>query len=441
MESTLYAISAPGYLIVFSYTLFAGLFVWLGGRRFCASLTILLQALWMALSLLLAFLLESPDLRFYLARFLFFFTLALLQIYALTRLSLRTSAYLFAYAFVLAEFATALDWYLYYYGVNVSHIPDILPLRLPFFFCFYGGTALLAYLLNRKSRIFYQSLEPTWGNLCRVYVLAILVFLSTNISNVFQRTPFSSSVPAEIFLLRVLMNLTGVVSMQLLHLTMREEQSRRETEGLKQLMEQMYHNYQISQRSIEQVSLRCHDLRHQLNILRRASVSQEENRFLEQMEQEIADFESTEQSGNKVLDTILTSARLNSKGEDIEITSIADGKLLAFLDTMDAAALLGNLLENALEAVRSLPKGRSRLIRFQVEDKNGFVVIRCENTIDHAPVMAEGRPLTTKADKGSHGFGTRSICLIAEKYGGTARFLAEDGWFRVRILLPRPNRP
>ena len=435
MEGSLYAISAPGYLIVLSYTLFSGLFVWLGGRRFSAPVTFLLQTLWMGISLLLAITLESPDLRFYLARLLFFCALALLQIYALTRLSLRTSAFLFAYAFVLAEFAAALDWHLYYYGVNVNHIPDILPIRLPFLFAFYGGTWLFAFLINYKSRGFYQSLSPTRGDLCRVYVLAVLIFLAANISNVFQKTPFSSSVPTEIFLLRVLMNLTGVVSMQLLHLTLKEERSRREAEGLKQMMEQMYQNYQISQRSIEQVSLRCHDLRHQLEILKRQGISPGESHFVEQMEQEIADFESAEHSGNKVLDTILTSARLDSQGEGIQITSIADGKLLDFLDTMDAAALLGNLIQNALEAVRCLPEGRSRLIRFQVEEKNGFVVIRCENTMEGVPQMYQGRPLTTKADKTSHGFGTRSICLIAEKYGGAASFSASDGWFRARILL------
>ena len=435
MEPLLASVSPPGYFIAFSYSFFSSLFVWLNEKRLSARATLLLLLIWDTGVLLLAHLIETPDQRTYLLRFLFFLSLALLQIYLLAKVSLAKSAYFFAHAFVLAEFTTALDWHLYYYGVNVNKIPDIPLIRLPFLVAIYCGVWGLAYGMNLSSRSFYRELSVGKKDLIRVTILAILVFLAANVSNVFQETPFSSSIPEEIFLLRVLMNLTGVVSMHLLQITLREEASRRQAEGLQRMMEQMYLNYQASERSIERISLMYHDLKHQLCVLRRTQISREDLASLDRMEKDISDYESQEKSGNQVLDTILTSARLSSQDEKIEITSLSDGKLLSFLPAMDASALFGNLIDNALEAVRSLPEGRPRLIRLTVEAKKGFVVILCENTYAGERLMEDGLPLTTKADASGHGFGTRSIRAIAEKYAGSARFWMEEGWFRVKVLL------
>ena len=436
MEEQLLALSPPGTFIAFSYFFFAALFVWLNRRRLPARTTLLIQLGCGAGVLLLARLIDSRDPRFYLLRFLFFLGLALGQIWALAKISLAKSAYFFAHAFVLAEFTTALDWHLYYFGVNVKAVPDVPKIRIPFFLAIYGGVWALAFLMNLPSRTFYRESAIRKRDLVRVYILAVLVFLAANVSNVFQETPFSSSVPGEIFLLRVLMNLTGVVSMHLLQVTLREEESRRQAEGLQRMMEQMYLNYQISERSIERVSLMCHDLKHQLRIIQRSGVSTEDQGTLDQMERDIADFESQEKTGSQVLDTVLMSARLASRDERVEITCVADGKLLSFLSPMDASALFGNLTDNALEAVRALPEGTPRLIRLTVEAKKGFVVIGCANTYAGVRQMEGGLPLTTKADPDSHGFGTLSIRKVAEKYGGTARFWTEGGWFRVKVLLP-----
>ena len=48
----------------------------------------------------------------------------------------------------------------------------------------------------------------------------------------------------------------------------------------------------------------------------------------------------------------------------------------------------------------------------------------------------DGLPLTTKSDKRYHGFGMKSIKMLAEKYGGYVSVKAEDGVFNLNILLP-----
>ena len=49
---------------------------------------------------------------------------------------------------------------------------------------------------------------------------------------------------------------------------------------------------------------------------------------------------------------------------------------------------------------------------------------------------ADGLPLTTKADKNYHGFGVKSMKYLVEKYGGDMFVEADDGIFKLNILLP-----
>lgn len=63
-------------------------------------------------------------------------------------------------------------------------------------------------------------------------------------------------------------------------------------------------------------------------------------------------------------------------------------------------------------------------------------VINVENSCDVAPAFRDGLPVTTKADAGSHGFGTRSMRGIVERHGGVLTFGCEDGIFHVDALLP-----
>ena len=48
----------------------------------------------------------------------------------------------------------------------------------------------------------------------------------------------------------------------------------------------------------------------------------------------------------------------------------------------------------------------------------------------------DGLPKTTQEDNGYHGFGMRSISMIAEKYGGYMEVNASDGVFRLDISFP-----
>ena len=82
------------------------------------------------------------------------------------------------------------------------------------------------------------------------------------------------------------------------------------------------------------------------------------------------------------------------------------------------------------------PTADQRLIHLAVARQKGFVSIRLENRCTESLHVENGLPRTTKAEKGLHGYGLKSIQATVEKYGGSVTVHADNGWFELRILIP-----
>lgn len=193
--------------------------------------------------------------------------------------------------------------------------------------------------------------------------------------------------------------------------------------------------YQLSRKNIDAINVKCHDIKHQIRSLADGGCVAD-GRALEDLATEIAIYDSTVKTGNPALDVILTEKGLVCSGEKITLAVIADGRALECLEPQEIYSLFGNALDNAIEAVRGIEEPERRLISLNVRRSGTMCVINVENSCDVAPAFRDGLPVTTKADAGSHGFGTRSMRGIVERHDGVLSFGCEDGIFHVDALLP-----
>ena len=106
------------------------------------------------------------------------------------------------------------------------------------------------------------------------------------------------------------------------------------------------------------------------------------------------------------------------------------------MDIMDISALFGNALDNAIESVIAIPEKEKRLIHLTISKDKGFVRIRMENCYGGELDFENGLPQTTKKDRNYHGYGLKSMRSTVQKYNGSVRVEAKDGWFELRILIP-----
>lgn len=347
---------------------------------------------------------------------------------------LRTG-YVFIRCFILGEFAAALEWQLFYYGLTALGLPLRMWVNLLFLTLSHGAVFGLMYLLERKYRMDCQ-MDFTWRDFAGAAVICAAAFIASNLSYVSQNTPFSSRFTAEIFIIRTLVDLGGVAMLQAHHVQLQALEARLEMSKLENMLQMQYNNYRISEESIALVNQKYHDLKHHIALLRSQLSAGEKLECLDRMEQEIRSYEAQNKTGNQVLDTILTAKSAQCQREGITLTCVADGQALDFMHPMDLSALFGNALDNAMEGVRKLDDPEKRLIHLSVARQKGFLRIRVENCYAGGLDLNAGMPATTKQDKRYHGFGLKSIQAIAAKYGGSVTIGSKDGWFELRILFP-----
>ena len=106
----------------------------------------------------------------------------------------------------------------------------------------------------------------------------------------------------------------------------------------------------------------------------------------------------------------------------------------------DLCVILGNLLENAVEAVKKLPK-EQRLIRFQMFYENSSLMIEVINRFDGPPPPVGEHPVSAKR-KGRTGIGLDSVRAAARKYNGSLDLRSDDKerifTARVRLVNEKP---
>ena len=200
---------------------------------------------------------------------------------------------------------------------------------------------------------------------------------------------------------------------------------------LEQIIANDKQHYDDSMQNMELLNMYCHDLKY---FLRRNA--DEVGSFKSQAEKFLSTFDADISTYNHALDTILTEKSLYCANNDIELTCMADGQLLSYMDTADIYAMFGNLLSNAIEAVSALENKDKRMISLTVRRRNDFVHILVDNYYDNTLSFHNGLPESTKDQPHLHGYGLKSIKYLAEKYNGNLTISADEDVFHVNILMP-----
>ena len=356
-------------------------------------------------------------------------------IYICNDFSLREAGFYFVKAFINGEFAASLCWQIYYYLRYIRGIQGELLKWVELILVYAVIFTILALMeLNLKKDL--EELHITRRELLVVIIIAASVFAMSNLSYLDQNGLFSGTFVMDIFIIRTLVDLSGIAVLYAYHVQVKEIQIRFEKETLHNIMEMQYKNYQLSKENIDMVNRKYHDLKHQINLLKTQAYVGKSTSYLEKMEREIRVYETQNKTGNQILDAVLTNKAMICQNKEIELKFIVDGGALSFMEDMDVSALFGNMLDNAIESAEKQREKQKRLIWLYVTKEKQFVRIRTENYCDEKIQFKNGMPVTTKKDRRLHGYGMKSIKSTVEKYHGSVVAAQENNWFELKILLP-----
>ncbi len=142
--------------------------------------------------------------------------------------------------------------------------------------------------------------------------------------------------------------------------------------------------------------------------------------------------------GNPIVDSVVNSKTALARSQGIELDAVLAVPSELPFDEEDVFRLLANLLDNAIEGTRASGLS-SGPIKLKIMPEAGYYFVSVSNPCDPDLVHRDedGHFLTTKTDSDVHGYGTRVIKGIAEKYQGTAKFEVRDRTFRADVMLAR----
>ncbi len=192
-----------------------------------------------------------------------------------------------------------------------------------------------------------------------------------------------------------------------------------------------------------------HDMKNTLSIMMRLAAGKEEilQSYAEELNQTLDRLEFRFKTGNPVADTLLNMKYHEAVHAVPDLRM--DAKGLGFpenllIQSFDIGIILGNALDNAMEACEKLKAKEpdtATFIRISSFWKRELFFLKVENSFDGKLVRKPGNefPVTDKADRENHGAGLANIKSTAEKYQGTMDFKVMDRVFVLSVMMKNEN--
>ena len=255
-----------------------------------------------------------------------------------------------------------------------------------------------------------------------------VLFLLT--SNPFDAGSFKGS---AFLIIRVLIYFAMLLTCYLLKTSLqhvsenaRLQEHARMTDNLLAMQREQYGR--IAQ-NIEQTKTARHDMRHQLAAVARMSGEEKVKEYIGELLGAIPGAQDKTYCVNNAVNAVVSHYITNTERQGIR----ADVKLdvpekVGSVPDMDLCVIMGNLLENALEACLRMERG-TRFIRACAVVGGGFLTIVVENSFDGIWREEDGVYMSRKAPPETRGVGLTSIRAICEKHGGLMQVnINSDRW-------------
>ena len=218
----------------------------------------------------------------------------------------------------------------------------------------------------------------------------------------------------------------------------RQREMEREIAQLKQdQAEILERDYQALRRTYENNAKLYHDLHNHIEAIYQCLTQgdiQEAIRYSEDLRIPVREISQTVWTGDKALDYLISSKMALAEQEQIKTRVNIEYPHNTNIRSIDLTTILGNLLDNALEAADTA-LDELRFLNLTIRRINAMLIIKVENGYGNAPAENGGELVTSKEDKASHGWGLKSVQTAADRYDGTITTDYKDGVFQSVVTL------
>ena len=179
-----------------------------------------------------------------------------------------------------------------------------------------------------------------------------------------------------------------------------------------------------------------HDFHNHLQTLRgqlEAGEYERALRYIDELDSNLQQVDTLIKTGNISADAILSAKLSQAKRRNIPVTIKAVIPDRLAVSDVELGIILGNLLDNAIEACEKVPEAE-RFIRIYCKKKGNMLYFSMINAAGEKQKKHSSLFLTGK--NGLHGFGLKRVENIIESHGGWCKYNSEEGAFTSEFLVP-----
>lgn len=156
--------------------------------------------------------------------------------------------------------------------------------------------------------------------------------------------------------------------------------------------------------------------------------------YLVMLAEDLSSVDTVLKTGNVMVDAILNSklAMLREREIAVAVTAVVPEEVS--ISGVDLSVLIGNLLDNAMEACMQIEEKEERFVRIYIDILKKQLYISVTNSMKGRAEKNGLRYLSAKGDL--HGFGLIRIDSIVSKYHGYINRQNEQGVFATEVMLP-----
>lgn len=266
-----------------------------------------------------------------------------------------------------------------------------------------------------------------------IVMAALLHTLAMGSSNDFEKLLINISI-----LILLVMNIF------VFHLTnslIKKNRSLQEMEVLK--LQEQYHKQYIDNATLQYDSMRKmrHDLKNQFSAVYGLVSENKNDEALEYIKRNtdiISESMQIVSTGNSIVNAIINSKLSVAASMGISVSCMSVNSFDG-IDDIDLCNLLGNSLDNAITSCRDLPD--EKFVSVNISKEGEIYTFSIQNSVRDSVLTNNPMLKTTKEENHEeHGFGTKILKDIADKYGGICDFYEYNNMFCCKIILRAENK-
>ena len=299
----------------------------------------------------------------------------------------------------------------------------------------YVSASILIYLLSLLAFLCFKNIKKVTVNLHKVWLPFIILPVAVSFFEFFAISSPAIGVPiiiignniAVFFIFLYLYNGLSKIFEDTLKSKLHSQEK-----------EFYFAQIQLMQESVKKVRSIRHDMDFHLATLKDFSV---ENKaatdYINSLIGDISESEVYSSTGNIAFDSIINFKLKTAAEDNVKLDLSLFIPSVLNIDVVDVVTIMGNLLDNALDAVA---KAEDKIIKLDIEFSKSNLHIKIDNSFDGSVKFADGkdeeekRIVTLKTGSG-HGYGLGNIRKSVEKYNGHMDVSHEGKMFSVGILL------